>query len=188
MFSFAEKIMAVIGSRYPGGLEAFVEEGGAIHMGSYDPLEIFIYIPNDDLSLEELTKGCVEGVKFTQAHYKNFVDQDREDILNILKGALVACQKSSCDPHSVSMGFGTLVVEISCQDKKTAETLMAYFQEIPSIACGRFVYPDGLLCLDRPYIKLEVSKRDTSISKEDIMDVQILVQSCNTVEDFLNSI
>jgi hypothetical protein len=199
-------LLTMVEMLFPGGMEAFHERGGRIGIAPTMPPRILLSCKDSESvkALEQELLKRVPGV---------LVEVIPEDQLNFLPEELspeevqanlgAATQRISeklqvadKEPVAVILAIGALVSYATIPVDITEENLAIIKAELGQVPGLRQLYViannecQKVETAATPVIRvhLEQSTRDSIIKADDVTDVQILLETCNSVDDFLNKI
>lgn len=192
-------INMMIHARYPGGSEAF-DKDFCMFFTSDNTLVIAPYAEGTGVP-EELKEGLNEmasgmGFKVLYSTVCNFQGVDKDEASERFNEFVKDSLEEFNGRLMIQANYSLVEVTVPGMKKDTDEAerlieLLKGFEDAPNF---RVVFKDGdfIQVLEEgavraPKIRIEtgIPGRDRAIGKDDIMDLQIALGSCQSVEDFL---
>jgi hypothetical protein len=207
-------LLAVVHQVYPGGVKDFFADGGAIDYVPTDPIKILLTCEHGLKELSEKVQSMFTGsIKVVPVNSEelNFVSDNippEEAHNNIGRALGEALEEMGIDSQSESVmamyiSLSTLAVQICVGEEFSKEQIDILAKHLSNVAGmkrfyintkeGQCIEVTGAFT-DKKEPEVSTSKvsleniRETVIKDDDELNVKILLESSNTVEDFLKSI
>ena len=198
-------ILAVIQALLPGGLDAFREMEGQITMvPAGENSEILLYSKEEmpvevRNALEALFKKLSLSFRFVTS--LNFGDMSELDVIKAfdevtrLKADQIKLKEFLLAPNKLAILL--VIADDNISHKEIDDFLGVFRSSIPGIR-RVYVVHDGNKLLRREYSSEEIdralaviapsSTRTTVIKDEDILDLRIALETCETIDDFISKL
>jgi hypothetical protein len=197
----AEMAMNIIQVMYPGGLKRFCETGGGI-MYVPQPVDI-VLVKHDNLGEEILSKFSeLPSVEVLNSNVKNFefdeeVIEEARETVGLWMAENLSDALKNISGYQITPIANTFVLVGLKMDSPQAEKFESFLKSVPGHALSFIFYSDGnkrvesCVGISTPVhesIVLESAKpkRTVAIGGDDILNLQIALNTAESVEDFLN--
>lgn len=195
-FFLGHLLLTFLQARYPGGTEEFQRKGGQLQVVPSIPSEVLVYVPDEDFDIEETFGNLSSKVKITVVHTKNFQGMDQSEIQDKFNGGNKAFleKHKSVNPQRIEVSISHLCITAITTDKALAERYLEVLKNIDGLIRARVIYPGGVFAIDpereerQAIVEPEQPKREQAIGDDDITDLKILLETSNSLEDFLDKI
>jgi hypothetical protein len=200
-YNLADVAMVIIQSKYPGGMQKFVEEGGMVGVAQVDQVELVVYHKELPVELSNMLKTFADsrGCTYRALTTLNYTGHEPEEIMELLYTNLEKIV-GDLNPNEVRLLPHPLFNDIALlNDDSTRQQAEQIVERMRAVLpnCIRTYVRYGLgkaICSEYPLIEaapvqavLEAHNRQTVINDDDMLNLRIALET-QSVDDFINSL
>lgn len=195
-FFLGHLLLTFLQAHYPGGTEEFQRKGGQIQVVPSKSPEVIVYIPDEDFDVDKVFNGLSSKLKMNVVHTRNFQDMDDNEMQEHFsrEGQVFLKNHKLVKPQRIDVTIGRVCVTAFVTDKALAEEYLKFLNNVDGLIRARVVYPEGVFAIDpereerQALVEPEQPKREQAIGDDDITNLKILLETSNSLEDFLDKI
>ena len=192
----AQHIMSIVQATYEGGLQEFMEDKGAFVFVPA-PFDILLaHIPEGHQDLKDKIAATGNNIRFVEEENFSFYVEDLTEaeraITEYLSKSLGEEALDDCLLRVTPLGSLMSVPHIR-KDSEEARQFEEHLRGMEGHARSYIVYKNGehtelVFKSAQKVTPSVVEHRDVPLSEDDVLNVSIALNTCETVEDFLNNL